>query len=79
MLYDYTSCIHQCSICVVVYIMSRSNTTLYFILKPQVDDIHVDTDRFTLDLITLLVYLDFTISASFVISHITEKANLEGD
>lgn len=61
--------------------MSRSNTTLYFILKPQVDDIHVhvDTDRFTLDLITLLVYLAFTISASFVISHITEKANLEGN
>ena len=67
------------ALCVVGYLMSTSNTNLYFILKLQVDDIHVDTGKFTLDLITLLVYLDFTISASFVISHITEKANLEGN
>lgn len=36
-----------------------------------------NTSKCTLDLMTLLAYLAFTISASFVISHITEKANLE--
>lgn len=37
----------------------------------------LNISKCTLDLMTLLAYLALTISASFVISHITEKANLE--